>query len=209
MKMRKLVKIICVSIVVALFLSIGIGVIAEISVDEENQKFFSATKKLKEDKTVVAIVNNEKIYQYQIDIQMAAQELSQKNITEMGVDTSLVSTLTEDEILGNLIKNAIILQEAKKQKLTAKYSDAKKYQEEQFELIMASDDEQTRFIEQYRQEMGWSEKEHIKQAAIEWQKEMTKSNFKNKFFDENPSATEQDYENYIDTLVECAEIEYK
>lgn len=207
--MKKKIRFIFTIVITALVLSIGIGVIAKQSTNEKNQIFFDIAKKSKKDKTVVAIVDNEKIYQYQIDIQIAAQELSQKNAVEAGADISLMTIQTEEEVLKYLIRNTVILQEAKKQKLTAKYSDAKKQQEEQFDIIMDADNEQTKFIEQYREEMGWTEKEHIKQAAIEWQNTLTKANLKNKFFEENIDSTEEDYEKYIDTLVENANIEYK
>lgn len=209
MKIRKSIKFTCILIIVALFLSVGMGAIAKISIDKENQTFFDATKKLKEDKTLVAIVNGEKIYQYQIDIQNAAQELSKKNIVAAGGDEKLAIIKTEDEIIENLIRQTVVFQEAKNQKLTAKYSEAKKYQEEQISMIMSANDEQSRFLEQYLQEMSWSEKEFIEHAATQWQREMTKSNLKNKFFEKNSSATEQDYEEYVDRLVEAAEIEYK
>ena len=55
----------------------------------------------------------------------------------MGGDVSKITVQTDDEILETLIYNEVILQEAKKQKLTADYSDAKKQQEEYFETIVA------------------------------------------------------------------------
>ena len=194
---------------ILLLLVTGIGVVAVQVIDKKNIDFFGASKKMKEDKTVVAVVNNDKIYQYQIDIQSASQKLSQTNLVEAGGDPSLISLQTEDEILDSLIRNLVTLQEAKAQKLTAKYSDAKKYQEAQFAQIKAANDEQTRFFEQYRKEMGWDEKEHLKQASLEWQNVMTRTNLYNKFFEDNPDATPEDYEKYIDSLVQKADIEYK
>lgn len=207
--MKKRTKIIAVIALVVIILAAGIGVVAKQAIDKKNEDFFSTAKKYKEDKTVVAVVNNDKIYQYQIDIQLAAQKLSQTNMAEAGGDPSLITQRTEDEILDDLIRSAVTLQEAKAQKLTAKYSEAKEYQEEQFAAIMAADDEQTRYIEQYRKEMGWTEKEHLKHASLQWQDVMTKTNLYNKFFEDNPDATEETWEKYIDSLVENADIEYK
>ena len=88
--------------------------------------------------------------------------------------------------------------------------DAKeKKQEEYFETIASANDEQSLFVEQYREEMGWSRKEHIEHASIEWQNSLTRSNLKKKFFQDNPTATEEDYKNYTDVLLENANIEYK
>ncbi len=207
--MKKSIKIIAVIALVVIILAAGIGVVAKQAIDKKNQELFDVAKKYKEDKTVVAVVNNDKIYQYQIDIQLAAQKLSQTNMAEAGEDVSLITVQTEEEILDGLIRNAVALQEAKKQKLTAKYSDAKAYQEEQFAAIKAADDEQTRFFEQYRTEMGWSENEHLKLASLQWQNVMTRTNLYNKYFEDNPDATEETWEKYIDSLVEKADIEYK
>lgn len=207
--MKKRTKIIAVIALVVIILAAGIGVVAKQAIDKKNEDFFSTAKKYKEDKTVVAVVNNDKIYQHQIDIQLAAQKLSQTNMTEAGGDPTLITIRTEEEILDELIRNAVTLQEAKKQKLTAKYSDAKAYQKEQLSIVKAADDEQTRFFEQYIDEMGWTEKEYLKQVSLQWQKVMTRANLYNKFFEDNPDATEETWEKHIDSLVEKADIEYK
>lgn len=205
MRNKKAFMFICI----ILILTVAISVVAVHTVDVDNQKFFNIAKKYKQDKSLVAVVGNEKIYQYQIDIQRSAQELSKKNAVEMGADETTIIIQTDDEILENLIRNEVILQEAKSQKLTAKYSDAKKQQEEYFSSIIASDDEQAKFLEEYREAMGWSEKEHIKHASVEWQNTLTRANLKSKFFEDNVNASEQDYEKYIDVLLENADIEYK
>ena len=205
----KRTKIIAVIALVVIILAAGIGVVAKQAIDKKNEDFFSTAKKYKEDKTVVAVVNNDKIYQYQIDMQLAAQKLSQTNMAEAGGDPTLITQRTEDEILDELIRNTVILQEAKKQKLTAKYSESKKYQEEQLSIVKAADDEQTRFFEQYIDEMGWTEKEYLNQVSLQWQKVMTRTNLYNKFFKDNPDATDETCKKYVDSLVENADIEYK
>lgn len=205
--MTKKATLLSVIVIVAVIL--GIGVVAKQAIDKKNEDFFSTAKKYKEDKTVVAVVNNDKIYQYQIDIQLAAQKLSQTNMAEAGGDPTLITIRTEEEILDELIRNTVILQEAKKQKLTAKYSESKKYQEEQLSIVKAADDEQTRFFEQYIDEMCWTEKEYLKQVSLQWQKVMTRTNLYNKFFEDNPDATDETCKKYVDSLVENADIEYK
>ena len=82
----KRTKIIAVIALVVIILAAGIGVVAKQAIDKKNEDFFSTAKKYKEDKTVVAVVNNDKIYQYQIDMQLAAQKLSQTNMAEAGAD---------------------------------------------------------------------------------------------------------------------------
>lgn len=198
--------IVIIALAVAI-LGTVIGVIINQSVNEWG--FFGASKKINSDKTVAAVVNGDNIYKYQIDIQLASQKLSQDNLIQAGGDPSLVTIQTEDEILDSLIRNLVTLQEAKAQKLTADYNDAKEYQEKQFAQIKAANDEQSRFFEQYRKEMGWSEKEHLKQASLQWQDVMTMTNLYNKYFKDNPNASQEDYDGYIDSLVKSAKIEYK
>ena len=205
--MTKKATLLSVIVIVAVIL--GIGVVAKQSTYEKYDKLFTVAKNYKKDKTVAAIVNGDKIYKYQIDIQLAAQKLSQTNMAEAGGDPSLITQRTEDEILDELIRNTVILQEAKKQKLTAKYSESKKYQEEQLSIVKAADDEQTRFFEQYIDEMGWTEKEYLNQVSLQWQKVMTRTNLYNKFFKDNPDATDETCKKYVDSLVENADIEYK
>ena len=207
--MTKKATLLSVIVIVAVILGIGIGVVAKQSAYEKYDKLFTAAKNYKKDKTVAAIVNGDKIYKYQVDIQLAAQKLSQANMAEAGGDPTLITQRTEDKILDDLIRNAVLLQEAKAQKLTAKYSEAKEYQEEQLSIVKAADDEQTRFYEQYIDEMGWTEKEYLKQVSLQWQKVMTRANLYNKFFEDNPDATDETWKKYVDSLVENADIEYK
>ena len=57
--------------------------------------------------------------------------------------------------------------------------------------------------------MGWTEKEYLKQVSLQWQKVMTRANLYNKFFEDNPDATDETWKKYVDSLVENADIEYK
>ena len=207
--MAKKKSFIIVTLLITVILGIGVGVVAKQAIDKKNLELFDAAKKYKQDKTVIAVVDGDKIYQYQVDIQLASQKLSQANMAEAGGDPTLITQRTEDEILDELIRNTVILQEAKKQKLTAKYSDAKAYQEEQFAAIKAANDDQSRFFEQYRKEMGWTEEEHLKQAALGWQESMTRTNLYNKYLEDNPDATDETWKKHVDSLVENADIEYK
>lgn len=207
--MTKKKSFIIVTLLITVILGIGVGVVAKQAIGKKNQELFDAAKKYKQDKTIIAVVDGDKIYQYQVDIQLASQKLSQANMIEAGGDPTLITQRTEDEILDELIRNTVTLQEAKKQKLTAKYSDAKAYQEEQLSIVKAADDEQTRFFEQYIDEMGWTEKEYLKQVSLQWQKVMTRANLYNKFFEDNPDATDETWKKYVDSLVEKADIKYK
>ena len=207
--MTKKKSFIIVTLLITVILGIGVGVVAKQAIGKKNQELFDAAKKYKQDKTIIAVVDGDKIYQYQVDIQLASQKLSQANMIEAGGDPTLITQRTEDEILDELIRNTVILQEAKKQKLTAKYSESKKYQEEQLSIVKAADDEQTRFFEQYIDEMGWTEKEYLKQVSLQWQKVMTRANLYNKFFEDNPNATDETWKKYVDSLVEKADIKYK
>ena len=73
--MTKKATLLSVIVIVAVIL--GIGVVAKQSTYEKYDKLFTVAKNYKKDKTVAAIVNGDKIYKYQVDIQLAAQKLSQ------------------------------------------------------------------------------------------------------------------------------------
>lgn len=199
------------AIVLLLALS-ATGVFAKHHFSKEENDFFDTAKGIKNDKTVVAIVDNEKIYKYQIDFIKASQRLSQKNAELSGIDASGITVQSDEEILQQLVRNTVIVQEAKRQKKEAKYSDAQKYIKTNYDKIMADNDANSEFLKKYMSELGLSENEYIKLASQGYQDTMTRENFYNDFALKNSEATEniqELYEQYVLQLLDGADVEYK
>lgn len=199
------------AIVLLLALS-ATGVFAKHHFSKEENDFFDTAKKIKNDKTVVAIVDNEKIYKYQIDFIKASQRLSQKNAELSGIDASEITVQSDEEILQQLIRNTVIVQEAKRQKKEAKYNDAKKYIKTNYDKIMADNDSNSEFLRKYMSELGLSENEYIKLASQGYQDTMTRENFYNDFAHKNSETTEniqELYEQYVLQLLDGADVQYK
>ena len=196
-------------IIIALIAVISLGVIGTVGIIAKNHttadedKFFNSAKKYKRDKTVVAVVDNEKIYKYQVDFMQSSQRLS-KETSEITVDST-------DKILKSIIRETVALNEAKRLKLTAKYSDAKKYITENYNAMMSEDSENSRFMKQYLNEMNFSEKEYLKQASEAYQDTLTRTNLYNYFIKDREGTEEElksQYEQYLDELTDKADIVY-
>ena len=173
--------------------------------------FFGATKNTKTDKTVAATVNNTKIYQHQIDFQRASQQLSKENAENSGYDASKITVQTDKEILDELIRNEVVLQEAKKQKLAADYSEAKKYIKSNYDAIIEKNDENAKILKEYMNELELDEDEYIKQASEAYQNVLTRSNLYESFIKGKIGTADelqQQYEIYVSELIKAASIKY-
>lgn len=204
-------------IIIALIAVISLGVIGTVGIIAKNHttadedKFFNSAKKYKRDKTVVAVVDNEKIYKYQVDFMQSSQRLSKENAEKNGYDASEITVDSADKILKSIIRETVALNEAKRLKLTAKYSDAKKYITENYNAMMSEDSENSRFMKQYLNEMNFSEKEYLKQASEAYQDTLTRTNLYNYFIKDREGTEEElklQYEQYLDELTDKADIVY-
>lgn len=197
--MKKRYVALCV--IICLVLCLAIGVITKLFI-----------LKGKSDETVLAVVNNQKIYKSQVDIIKWSQELSRKNAKAFGTDGTEITVQSEEEILNDLIRNTVVTQEAKKQKLTANYSDAKKYVQSNYELLMSNNDENSEFLKEYMRELDLSESEYIELAAKEYQDVMMRGNLYNDFVSKNSGKQENVddlYNEYVAELLSKADIVYK
>ena len=141
----------------------------------------------------------------------SSQRLSKENAEKNSYDTSEITVDSTDKILKNIIRETVALNEAKRLKLTAKYSDAKKYITENYNAMMSEDSENSRFMKQYLSEMNFSEKEYIKQASEAYQDTLTRTNLYNYFIKDREGSEEElksQYEQYLDELTDKADIVY-
>jgi len=206
--------ILSVVIVAALSLAVSIGVLAEKIIDADILKIFNAAKEVNEgEKTVIAIVNGKEIYQETIDFLAFGEELSQKNTTSLITSSDNKDASKEkDEILQKQIRNAVVLSEAERLGLTASYSDAEKYTKENYELVKQIGGDTYKIIKDYMQEMGLTEEEYLKKSTETNRKMLTRANLYDNFVKEKTGTNEElltAYEEYVNKLIENAEIEYK
>lgn len=157
---------------------------------------------------VKVIVNNDKIYRQQINTLQKSQKVITKIKQEQGIQID-VEHLSYNERLDKCIRDQVILQQAERDDVLADYDECYRYQKEQLENIIKNGGKDAEFISQYREMMGFTLDQYLEQATISWQISTTNGNLCTKYFEDNPDATEQDYEKYIFSLVEKSNIKYK
>ncbi len=125
---------------------------------------------------------------------------------------SKITVKSQQEILNDIIKNTVVLQEAKSKKLTANYNEAQKYIKENYNTVMATDNENSRLLKDYMEKLNLSENEYLKKSSEAYQDTMTRGNFYNAFVKEKTGSSENIeklYEEYVKKLVDKADIVYK
>ena len=204
--MKKKMLIISCCIIAVLTIS----VVAVAQAIRNNEDLLEAAKKTKDQNNnpVVAIVNGEKIHSNTINFLVEAEKASQSN---MGVDY-YAEEISEEKILNEQIRKIVIQQEAEKKGLVASYDEAYDISLKNYNLLKDKNDENYKFLVDYMEEMGFSEKEYLKKAAESYQKTMTSANLYTDFIKDKEGTVEELrelYNAYIDSLIEKADIEYK
>lgn len=187
--------------------------------DKELLDLFSAASKADNDeseKTVVAIIGDKKIYRENIDMVKASEALSNKQKEEYaqqnGLPVPKASESSEEEILKQLIRQNVIYQQAENDGVLPSYEDAYSMAEENYNIIMELNNENTEFLKDYMEALNIDENEYIKRSAESNRFLMAQNNLYKKFI-EGKSGTDEElkaaFEIYVDELVEKADIEYK
>ncbi len=210
--MKKLFVIISIIIVIVISFCSAI-VIADKFFDTDKQKILDAAKKAKiENKTVVAIVEGEKIYQETIDFLAVGEEISQKNTASIVGDENLVEGVDKQEILNKQIRDMVVFTEAKKNGLEATDEEARKYTLENYEMVKEFDPDGYRFLLDYMDEMNITEEKYL-DLLIDTNKEMlTRAKLYDKFAEGKSGTYDEivaEYEKYVEDLISKADIEYK
>ena len=174
------------------------------------------------DADVAVIVNGEEIRRSDIDARLAAAELSYANgvvqIDEMELPeqekAAMLAKLKDakksrEEVLDELIRQTVMLQEAERRGVTAADDEVNAYVEQQYAAFQeaASQNEQGRaaaeYIATYRKDNGLSEEAYLEKVA-----EVTRRALVCDKLSEALQAEGQDPENYVDDLVAQATILY-
>ena len=203
--------IITLILVISLALIISFGVLAEKFIDEDILKIFNSAKKANSnDKTVVAIVNGKEIYQETIDFLASGEGLSKNNTQQISEDTN--STYDKDVILKKQVRNAVVLSEAERLGLTASYKEAEEYTKENYNLVKEIGGETYQIIKDYMAEMEMSEDEYLKKSTEVNRNMLTRAKLYDNFIKDKNGTNEEllaEYENYVDELIDNADIDYK
>lgn len=192
--------------------------------------FFNKNLTIQKDEKILATVNGEKLYKSDVDFQcefsdlsytLAAKQLDRMNIPEAQKQDLLKqqrdSQKTEAEILDDLIKETVILQEAKRQGISISDEEARAFALEQYtllkELALTSEPSSPNrinyeFIKQYMEKMDLTEEEYIDKATIEYKKLLILNKFYESAAITNRISNQNNMDNYTETLLRQAEIVY-
>ena len=201
MRKKKIVFILVIALVL-----LGAGVVAAHEwINPKIDQWLEAAKKTKSStsKTVVAVVDGEKLYQENIDAAVIAQEIIQENTGE-------TKSVDSKEVLEEQIRMVVTSHEAVKLGLEADYETAKAEIEESYRLVMEENGENAAFLQKYMKELELTKAEYIEAAAKTRQNSMTRGNLYSHFTKEMKGTEEEKkaaYEEYVDGLVEKADIQ--
>lgn len=197
MKKRKIITSVIITV-----LSIGIfGALAVTNniLDLDSIDFIKKVKEDQANKSVVAIVNGENIYRSSIDIQREIYKYNKsrgtKQIEEMQISeeekqkwqsqNETLNTKTDKEILDQLIREEVMLQEANKKGLQASDEEVYNKIKENYELSKevaakkdATDDDKYNYliIVEYMKARNMTEDAYFVEAGNTYKQEMTKYN---------------------------------
>lgn len=192
--------------------------------------FFEKNKAMQEDETIAAKVNGEPIYQSTVDLQLEffklSQSLATNQIQEMDIPEAQRQELlkqqknppkTADDILDDLIKETVLLQEAERRGISVSDKEARAFAFEQYTILKnlasTSDSSVNRknyeFIQQYMLEMNLTEEQYIDKVTSIYKNML----IINKFYETTASLSntpnaESTTQNDLDSLLAKANIVY-
>ena len=132
-------------------------------------------------------------------------------------------TQSRDEILDSLIRNTVAYQQAEKDGLVPSYEEAYEANEQNYQLAKTYAEDNNyanedtilayEILKAYMKAKHWNEKEYLEQTAYEYQINMAVGNLYNKFKESYADEADENkiraaYEDYLDILVEEADIQY-
>lgn len=224
--------IIIVCVIVIVLLASGVVLAAGAVQNQDILWFVRKSKALQKDDTVLLTVNGAEIYVSDVEMELEflklSQSLTKAQIDTMDVDDSVKEALinkhkeaqrTRDEIVDDLITNTLLLQEAERQGITVSVEDAREEAREQYTAVMERAETSDSYADKmnyellllYMQEMDMTEEQYIERAAEEYRKML----IINKLYETQQKADKSTVsdgsfsEEYIESLFDKAEIEYK
>ncbi len=170
--------------------------------------FMSAISSDKKDESIVATVDGEKIYQYEIDAHLIFTQMQRANLPDDEKDS--VKEYTAQEILENRIESIVLVNEAKRQGIKCDYKEAKNYIKDSYDMIMEANDENTIFLKEYLINSELSENEYLQLATESHYRALLKAKLMENFYKENGNDLKtEEYEKYKNELIRNADIKIK
>ncbi len=208
MKKKTIISLILIA---SSILIISFVTLADKFINEDILKIFNLAQKANSDnKTVIAIVNGKEIYQETIDFLASGEGLAQSNTQQISDEKN--SLYDKDVILKKQIRNAVVLSEAERLGLTASYKEAEEYTKENYNLVKEIGGETYQIIKDYMAEMEMSEDEYLKKSTEVNRNMLTRAKLYDNFIKDKNGTNEEllaEYENYVDELIDNADIDYK
>ena len=183
--------------------------------DIENKNIFDLIKSSfdRTESDVIVTVNGEKIYRQNVEIQLKWKEMSAKSLENTEYyEGTIDKEVAIEEIINKKIRNIVVRQEAEKKGLKADYETAKKDAVEAFNMIKEANDDNYRFLLEYMKEMDYTEEEYIELSVENYIEMYTRANLYDWFVEGKTGTYEQlveEYEEYVQTLIDKADIVYK
>lgn len=226
---KRTVIIVCVLILVLLgsVTVLAIGVVR----DPAFLNFFNKSKELRTNDVVLVKVNGEEIYESEVETEQEFSKLSYSlalsQIDDMEIDESTKFFLknqqkemlkTKEEIIDNIIRDILLLQEAKRQGVTISLEEARRFAVEQYTILKelaatsgsSVDKKNYEFILLYMKEMNMTEEQYIDSTVEKYRKIL----IINKLYEmqqkvDNIAINDEGFsEEYVETLFQNAEIVY-
>ena len=161
---------------------------------------------------IVVEVDGEKIYRQSIDAALKSKEMSAESVSTSSNDSFNKET-AEKEIIEEKIRNIVVRKEAERLGLKADYEEAKKEALEAYNIIREEgNEEQYKFLIDYMEEMDYTEEEYIEILTEGYVEMYTRANLYNNFVkgrDEDYDVLVAEYEEYVNKLIEKADVVYK
>ena len=219
--MKRITIVTVISILVILVVG---GVVAIGIPNSPIANFLNFNKKSAQNRDVLLIVNGEKIYNSYVDVQRNYNKLiadiyktqdEYQNLPEdqkWVIDKQYEELISkkDSEIIKDLIKSVVMVQEAEKIGIAADYEDSYKAQKNNFNHLKSVNDENYKFIASYIKSMEISEEEYLKLAADSYRKYASKLNLQ-KYYNETIANSDGGYKNfdeYVQALISDASIQY-
>lgn len=204
-------KYILLAVVILLIVSIFI-----VKAQEKNNtdELLDLAGKAKNPTQIIAVVDGVEIYQENIDFMLKANEISKENSPQQIIDDDIQQSevVDQQQLLNKRIRSIVIYNEAKKLGLEADYNEAYQTAKSAYDIAKEANDENYALIVDYMERIEFSEEEYLELAAKTYQNLMTQSNLYSEFIKDKTGTEDElktQFEEYVEQLIEQAEIEYK
>lgn len=203
-------KVLILTVILVFVIALSTVVFATDVVSDIKALFFASDTPDKANSEVVATVDGENIYRHQIDSKIEFNKLQIANLPQEYKNT--IPAITEQEALESIIQNKVILKYASDMGLTVDKNEARNYIVNNYNQIIILNDENAAFIKEYLKETGFSEEAYLDIATEAYCEMLLRDKVYENFCEGKEFGEEklkEEYEKFVDSLVEKAEIVLK